>query len=208
MVILLAAPLAVIVAVTAGVLQRRHGRIEGFRLVRASALSLAILFALFAGLFIVGETAQDPGGAAALALVVIWLTPMVALTAAAWRWPDPTTWVLALMVGVVVVLGVWYAIDPAWWRELEDDRGPIRGVAAFVLSLPLAVLAWHRPVRGGLALVVLGTAPGALAVLGAGGGGASGAVAAASSPASVIGALFLVAAWLERRRQADASATS
>ena len=199
MIVILAAPLALIAAVAAVVLQRRHGRVEGHRLARVCALSLAVLFALFAGLFIVGETVEDPGGAAALALVVSWLAPTLLLMVLAWWWPRVATWVLSVAVALVVVLGIWYAVDPQWWRTLEDDRGPVRAVMVFALSLPLALLAWRRPLWGGLLLVVVGAVPGLLALASTGGGGAGGAVVAASSPASVIGALFLLSNWLEHR---------
>lgn len=199
MIVMLAAPLAVIAAVAAAVLQRRHGRVDGYRLARACALSLAILFAIFAGLFIVGETAEDPGGAAAVVLIASWGAPMAALLALAWWAPRVATWVLSVAVGAVVVTGVWYAIDPQWWRTFEDDRGPVRAVLVFTLSLPLAVLAWRRVRWGGALLVVVGALPGLLALISTGGGGAGGAIVAASSPATIIGALFLLSAWLERR---------
>jgi hypothetical protein len=199
MIVILAVPLAVIAAISAAVLQRRHGRVDGDRLARACALSLAILFSVFAGLFIVGETAEDPGGAAALALVASWLVPMVLLMALAWWWPRAAGWVLGIAVVAVVALGLWYAADPQWWRTLEDDRGPVRAVLVFALSLPLALLAWRRPRVGGALLVVLGVVPGLLALLSTGRGGSGSAVVAASSPAAVIGALFLLSAWLEQR---------
>jgi hypothetical protein len=205
MIVILAVPLAVIAAISAAVLQRRHGRVDGDRLARACALSLAILFSVFAGLFIVGETAEDPGGAAALALVASWLVPMVLLMALAWWWPRAAGWVLGIAVVAVVALGLWYAADPQWWRTLEDDRGPVRAVLVFALSLPLALLAWRRERWGGALLVVIGSVPGLLALLSTGGGGASGAIVAASSPATIIGALFLLSAWLEQRGNAHSS---
>lgn len=68
MVVILFAPLVVVGAVVAVVLQQRYGRVEARRLLRALAMSLAVLFAGFAGLFIAGETfAEGPGGSASTA---------------------------------------------------------------------------------------------------------------------------------------------
>lgn len=199
MIVMLFVPLAVIGSVLAVVQQRRYGRVEPARFVRSLALSLAIVFSGFAGLFIIGETAEDPGGAVALALVLAWLVPMAALVAAAWWWPRVAGVVLGALVAAVLAVGVWYAVDPDGWRTFEDDRGPVRAVAVFALCLPLAVLAWRRPVSGGGLLLAVGVVPGLLALLSTGGGGAAAVTFAVSSPAALIGALFLASAWLERR---------
>lgn len=198
MIVVLFVPLVVIVAIVAAVLHRRHGVVEPARFLRAIALSLAILFAVFAGLFLIGETSQDPGGWFAAGLVMVWLVPMVALVASA-RWvPVVAEWVLGSLVAVVVAVGLWYAIDPAAWRSFEDDRGPVRAIAVFALSLPLAVLAWRRPLFGGALLLVVGLVLGILALLSTGRGGAGGSSVATSSPAVLIGSLYLAAVWIEQ----------
>jgi hypothetical protein len=201
--VILFVPLVVIAIIVAVVLQRRHGRVEAVRFWRAIGLSLAVLFAVFAGLFIIGETAEDPGGATAVGLIATWLVPLGILAATAWWWPRVAGVVLSVLVAAVVAVGVWYAADPDWWRRFEDTRGPVRAVGVFALSLPLALLAWRRPMLGGGLLVTLGVLPGLLAVLSTGGGGASGAVAAASSPPALVGILFLISGSLEHRRPAD-----
>jgi hypothetical protein len=200
MIVILFVPLLVIAIVVALVLQRRHGQVEAVRFWRAIALSLAVLFALFAGLFIVGETAEDPGGAAAVALIAAWLAPLAALAAVAWWWPQVASVVLSVLVAAVVAVGAWYAADPAWWRTVEDDHGPVRAVGVFALSLPLALLAWRRPMLGGGLLVALGVLPGLLAVASTGGGGAAGAVAAASSPPALVGILYLISGRMQHRQ--------
>lgn len=199
MVVILFVPLLVVGAVVALVLQHRHGRVEPTRFLRVIALSLAILFALFGGLFIVGETAEDPGGAVAAVLVTAWLLPMAVLTAVAWWLPRVAGPVLGVLVAAVVGVGAWYAAAPDAWRAFEDDHGPVRALAVFALSLPLAVLAWRRPVLGGALLLVLGVVPGALALVATGGGGAAGATVAASSPAALVGVLDLAVGWLQHR---------
>ncbi len=198
MFVILLVPLLVIGSVVAMVLRRRHGRVEPVAFLRAMALSLAVLFTLFAGLFIVGETADDPGGGAAVALVAAWLVPMIVLVLLAWRWPGVAGVVLGVLVAVIVASGVWYALDTDAWRAFEDSHGPVRAVAVFALSLPLAVLAWRRPVLGGALLLIAGVVPGVLAMLATGRGGAPYSTVAASSPAAMIGVLYLVAGWMQR----------
>lgn len=200
MTVILFVPLVVIAVVVALVLQQRHGRVEGVRFWRAIALSLAILFALFAALFIIGETAEDPGGETAVGLIVAWLVPLGILAAMAWWWPKLATAVLGVLVAAVVAVGVWYAADPGWWRTFEDDHGPVRAVGVFALSLPLALLAWRRPLVGGGLLVALGVLPGMMAVVSTGGEGAAGAVAAAGSPPAVVGILYLISGWLQHHQ--------
>lgn len=195
MTVVLLLPLLVIAAVAWVVLERRHGRVEAWRFLRTIAMSLAVLFAVFAGLFIAGETFEDPGGAVAVALVASWLVPMAGLAALAWWAPRVATVVLAVAVLAVVVVGLWYALATDAWRSFEDDTGPVRAIAVFALCLPLALLAWRRPLLGGVLLVGLAVVPGVLALASAGGGGAGGATVAATSPASVIGLLFVASSW-------------
>ena len=196
MIVILFAPLLVIVPAALTVLVRRHGRLEPWRLLRVTGMALAVFFALFAGLFIAAETFDDPGGRTAVLLVAAWLVPMAVLGAVAWWRPQGAAVVLAALVLAVVAIGVWYAVDPDAWRSFEDDRGPVRAIGVFALSLPLALLAWRRPVLGGGLLVVLAVLPGALALLSSGAGGVGGSSVAATAPAALIGACYLTAGML------------
>ncbi len=208
MLFILFVPLVVIGVVTAVVLQRRYGRVEPHRLLRGLALGLAATFTVFAGLFLVAETVDDPGGAVALALIVAWLVPLVAMAVVAWWWPKVAAPVLALLVGAVVAAGAWYAVAPDWWRAFEDDRGPVRAVAVFALSLPLALLAWHRPVPGAALLITVGVVPGLLALVAAGDRGAGAATVAVSSPTALVGLLYLAAEWSRPHAGPEAAAAS
>jgi hypothetical protein len=190
MIVVLLVPLLVIGVVAATVLQRRYGRVEAGRLLRILGMGLAVAFSAFAGIFIAGETFDDPGGAAATGLVAAWLVPLAALSLLAWRWPRVAGVVLGVGVAMVVAVGVWYALDAHTWRTFEDGHGPVRAVAVFALALPLSLLAWKRPVLGGGLLLVVSLVPGVLALL-AGGGGAGGSTVAVTSPVALIGVLFL-----------------
>jgi MFS family permease len=198
MIVVLFLPLLVIGAVVYAVLQHRHGQVDPAQFLRTIALSLAILFAVFGGLFIAGETFDDPGGWTAAALVVGWLVPLMVLVGVAWRWPYVAVVLLGVLVAGVVATGVWYALDSNAWRSFEDDTGPVRAIAVFALSLPLAVLAWRRPMLGGALLVVLAVVPGALALISTGGGGAGGSTVAVMSPAALVGFLYLAVGFLQK----------
>jgi hypothetical protein len=164
------------------------------------AMSVMGVFALLAGLFVVGETVIDPGGWAALGLVSLWLVPLVALSLLAWWRPGPASWLLGGLALVGLGLLVWSALDPEAWRRFEDVRGPVLAIGLFAVSVPVAVLGWHRPLVAGAELIGLGLAPlVAVAVLAVTGASDEGMVAPQSgltilvSPLLLVGALFLVA---------------
>lgn len=157
-------------------------------------------FALLAGLFVVGETVMDPGGWEAVGLVSLWLVPLVALSLLAWWRPGAAAWLLGGLALVALGLLVWSALDPEAWREFEGARGPVLAIGLFAVSVPVAVLGWHRPLVAGVELIGLGLAPlvsvGVLAVTGASDGGMvapQSGLTILVSPLLLVGALFLVA---------------
>lgn len=208
MVVIVFLPLLVIGVITATVLQRRYGRVAPDRLLRSVALALAVTFSVFAGLFIIGETVDDPGGAAAAALIAAWLVPMGVLGVLAWRWPSLAVWVLTIVVVAIGFATILHAIDPAAWRTFEDQRGPVRAVAVFVVTLPMALGAWRRPLVFGALLLVVGMLPIAVQLLANRPGGLGGATAAVSAPAAIVGALFLVSQWFALREQPGTRSSS
>ena len=166
------------------------------------------LFALVAGMFVIGETFTDPGGWAAVGLVSLWLVPLAALSLFAWWRPEAATWVLGGLALVSLGLVVWSALDPAAWRSFEDANGPVLAIGLFAVSVPVAVLAWHRPLAAGGMLVGLGLVPlvsvGLLAATGAFDEGLVPPQAGLSvmiGPLVLVGALFLIAGTLAAGEQ-------
>lgn len=140
---------------------------------------------------------DQPGGMAALVMILSWGGPMVVLAALAWFWPAGTTPLLvALAVGFVAVC-VWFAFDPALARSVQQSNGPVLAVGVVALAFPAAVLGLKRIRPAGWLLLVLGTLPLLITLVGRSGPAAS--LAAASTVPLVTGVAYLVAARLARR---------
>ena len=176
-------------------------------LLRWSAFSLMAAFGLLGSLFVAGETLVDPGGWEAVALVALWLVPMVFLCALAVRRIDTAHRVLVAAVTVLAALWVWFALAPGWWRSLMDERGPVLAIASFAVGVAVAFLGLRRPGTAGALLVVMAAVPVvasavAAAVLDADrpdpAGLLGGSSTAAAIPTLVVGVLLLLSYAAER----------
>ena len=166
------------------------------RLLRRAGFALMAVNAVLVGAVVIAEAAVDPGGWRAVGFVTAWLVPLVVLTALAWRRPDLATWVLGGLTGVVVAGAVWFAVDPQAARPLEDDVGPVRAVAVFVVAAALAVLGLARIRLAAVLLLVVGLVPPLLGSLSRGG---RSSLAAMSLPAVLTGVLYLASSLAARR---------
>lgn len=174
---------------------------------RRAALGWTVVFAVVAGMFIVGETFTDPGGAEAVWLIASWLVPMVGLSLLAWFRPRAAFPVLSVLLVVGLVVSAWTEIG---LEDFREDQGPLDAISLFAVSIvPLGVLGWHRPSISGVLLLVAAVLPtvflqiGSTVPLGASLGGST---AAATVPGCVAGLLYLLAAWFERRAAPPAAA--
>lgn len=168
---------------------------------RRAGFGLTAFVTFFVGAFIVGETAADPGGWQAVALVAAWLVPLVLLAAVAWYRSDQAVRLFAVLTSAVVGLGVWYALDPGSWRSFEDDNGPVRTVVTFVVTAALALLGLKRTTAAGVLLLVVGIVP---VLLASGrGDGLSSLLAVVSAPV-VTGVLYLLSVSVARPRPGNA----
>ncbi|HLY94001.1 MAG TPA: hypothetical protein VKP14_04055 [Gaiellaceae bacterium] len=172
---------------------------------RASALVFGCVATALGWVFVAGETLSDPGGWTGAGLVMLWTVPLAGLAALAWyRVPDGAI-VLGALAGVVIAAALWFAADPHGWLSFEDAHGPVRAIGSFVLLLPLALLAWRRPLLGGSLLLAVGLVP-IVAATWSGSRGLS-STTAAGLPAAIDGALFLLSATpFSRRHPARAPA--
>jgi hypothetical protein len=166
------------------------------RLLRRTAFGAVAASSALIGLFVVGETFADPGGWEAVALVSAWAVPLVVVAVLAWRRPDLGLRVLGALVAAMVVVSVWFALDPNGWRSFEDDRGPVRTIATFAIAAPLALLGLRRPGRAGLELVVLAVLPPVVCSLGSRAGLPS--LFAVATVPMLAGVLFLLSTWVDR----------
>lgn len=201
--VFLVVPVLVVLLVLALVVSRDDN--TRARLLRQAALGFIIGYAALAALFIAGETFDDPGGWAAVAMVLIWAVPLTALALTAWFRPAAGQALLGAATAASVALGVWYTVAPEAWRSFEDHTGPVRALVTFVVAVPLGLLGWHRPVQAGALLVTLGVVPVVLAGLTEPGRAlAATSLGIVSAPAVLVGALYLVSAGFAARHHGPA----
>jgi hypothetical protein len=193
--VVLALPLLLLVVVAVVLFARHAARPERARfLLRAGFGLLALVTGVFL-LFLVGETLDDPGGVAAIGLIAVWLLPLLGLVwLARWR-PDLAVPALAGLTGLLLAVAAWASADADAWRAFEDDRGPVRTIATFVLVAAVGVLGLRRTGVAGLLLLVLGLGP---ILIASTGHLARGSLTAVSAPAVVAGLLYLASAVLGR----------
>lgn len=173
------------------------------KILRYVAFTSMAVFGLLGGLFVAGSAFDDPGGWAAVALTVVWLAPLVALSVMALRRPAAAGPVFVAATAVVVLFTL---ADSAFGLVPRDDWGPVAAVAVFALGVALAFLGLHRAALAGLLMVIAGLGQLAATVAGvavrAGGDGpGAGAMLGGSSgvvvlPLLAVGLLFLVAGLL------------
>jgi hypothetical protein len=179
----------------------------GARLLRLVGVGIMAVFGLVATAFVVGSAMQDPGGAAGAALAGAYLVPLAVLVGVALAWPRVGSWVLGVAALGVVGLYAWFALDPEWWREVMDDRGPLVAVAGIIVAVSLGALGVRRTGVAGALLVALGTlcylVPLVLSREGGAeaGGGPSLMVSAGIVivPSVLAGLLLLLSAWISGR---------
>ncbi|KIS28328.1 hypothetical protein TV39_05930 [Arthrobacter sp. SPG23] len=193
---LAAAALIVVAAVMGIVSMRRPDRSVRARALVWTAAAIMTVFTVLAGLFISGYALADPGGTEGIMLVLWWAVPLAVLAVLAWLRPSWAAPVLALLTALVVMAGIWFALDSASWREFENANGPVRAVAVLVLAFPAAVLGLKRTATAGWLLLALGLGPIAFSALGNLAGVVS--LSAVSVIPLITGLLFLLAARMTR----------
>ena len=164
---------------------------------RRAGCGWMLAYGVLGGLFVAGETFSDPGGLAAVAMVLGWLVPGALLTALAWWRPRLAQPVLMVLVVAVVAYVAWSVVAARGPRGLRDLEGPFDAIAVLVVSVALGALGLRRPRAAGLMLLTTSLMPLVLQVVGASAPlshAFSGSLGAASLPGLVSAALFLLAA--------------
>ncbi|MGB8650198.1 MAG: hypothetical protein WCD35_06015, partial [Mycobacteriales bacterium] len=133
-----------------------------------------------------------------------WAVPLCLLAGFAWYRPDTAFPVLAVLTGLLVAVDVWAAASSDSWRSFEDDHGPVRTLASFVLIGALGLLGAKRPSAGGLLLTLVGVLPLVVSVVVGGERLHSGSLTAVSSPALLAGVLYLISGSLARHQDGPA----
>jgi len=202
---LILAVAVVVLAVVVGVVigrqkdpQRRAGTLV------KTGLAFMTVFTLLAGAFIGGYAMDEPGGQAGPMMILSWAAPTLVLAALAWFWPVGSAPLLVALTALLVAVCVWFAVDPAAARGIQNANGPVLAVGVVALAFPAAVLGVKRTRTAGWLLLALGAVPLLITVLARSGPAAS--LAAASVVPLVTGVLYLVAGRLQGPRVAPGSA--
>ena len=164
-------------------------------LTRTGAAIMAV-FTVLAGIVIVGDSMQDPGGNAGWLLTLAWVVPMLILAVSAWFWPAPTAPLLLALASAFIAACVWLAFDPAALRNFVSENGPVIAVSVVALAFPAAVLGLQRTALAGWLLVALGVLPLLITLIAR--SGPVGSLIAASVVPLIAGISYLVAARLTR----------
>ncbi len=162
---------------------------------RTGFVLMAVITVVF-GLFVIGDTLTDPGGWAAVGLIALWAVPMAALCGLVWLRPDWATRVLGVLAGLLVVASIWFAVAPGAFRSFENQHGPVRAIAVWVVAAAAALLGLKRTMAAGIILLVIGAAP--LLIASARFGGFA-SLAVVTAPTVIAGALYLWSAVLASR---------
>lgn len=164
-------------------------------LLRTGAAIMGV-FTVLAGIVIVGDSMQSPGGTAAMLMTLAWVVPMLILAVAAWFWPAATAPLLLALSSAFIAACVWLAFDPAGLRSFVSENGPIIAVSVVALAFPAAVLGLRRTVLAGWLLVALGVLPLVITVIAR--SGPVGSITAASVVPLIAGISYLASARMAR----------
>ena len=192
--------LAVVVAVAIG--RQKDPRRRAGTLVK-TGLALMTVFTLLAGAFIGGYAMDEPGGQAGLMMILSWAAPALVLAVLAWFWPAGSAPLLVALTAVLVAVCIWFALDPAAARDIQNAHGPVLAIGVVVLAFAAAVLGLERTRTAGWLLLALGAVPLLITVLARSGPAAS--LAAASVVPLVTGAIYLVASLMTRGKSTPES---
>lgn len=108
-----------------------------------------VLFGAFVGLFIAGESLDDPGGWAAAGMIAAWLVPLAVLGTLALVRPGRAQPVLVGVTGLAALL----VLVQAATGLFPDSWGPVTAVVVYAAGTAVGCLGLHRP-RPGAALLL------------------------------------------------------
>jgi len=188
---------AIAIALVIVAVVRQADPVKRAAALKRAGFGLMAVSTLFFGAFLIGDAVADPGGWKATGLVAAWAVPLAGLTALSWLRPGWAVYVLAALTAAVIGVSIWFALNPAGWRSLEDRHGPIRAVITFVLVMAIAVLGLKRTAAAGVLLLAAGIIPVAVSSLGSFLGFAS--LSIVSAVPVITGVLYLVSAHMAGR---------
>lgn len=180
---------------------RFAGRFTAIDVLQWIACAVTLGFTGFVGLFVVGESATDPGGWVGIGGSAAWVLVMAGLGAWAFYRPSGALVALTVLACAPLAYGVWSLLDYETASNWEDSHGPISLVLSLTVCAPAAAAGLFRPRPAGYLILVASAAPIVLAAIGA----ASKfyrplSIGLLLLPIVVSGALFVLAERQQRRR--------
>jgi hypothetical protein len=176
-------------------------RFAGIEVLQWIAGLLALGFTGFVTLFVVGESAADPGGWVGIGGPAAWVLLMVGLGIWAAYRPSAALVALAVLACAPLAYGVWSLLAYREASNWEDDHGPISLLLSLAVCAPAAVAGLFRPRPAGYLILAASAGPIVLAAIGA----ASKfyrplSIGLLLLPIVVSGVLFVLAARQRRKR--------
>jgi hypothetical protein len=163
------------------------------------AVTLSVL-----ALVAASDAMTDPGGWGGAALIAAWLAPVAALVVLTRVAPRAASVLLVITTAALLAFCVSYAFEPSTWSGIESERGAARSTAMLALTTALLAHGLRRAELAGLLMLLTGALPVALAAFTS---RASTALLVASTPAIIVGTIYLGSSLLAERRDRPAHAT-
>lgn len=171
--------------------------------VRNVAFFMMAGFAVLEVMFVVGEYWVDASAVEATVGSIGIVATITGVSAWAWFSPRTAQYYLWASAGVIVAVGLWWALAPRFWMDVMDSSGPVIPVAAIIAAVPMVFWGrrdWAFTTRAGIALLIVSIAP----ILGVAfspedvARGVLGAVAIMTGPYAVGALGYLLASRLDR----------
>lgn len=134
----------------------------------ASLVTRNIAFFMMAGfavlevLFTIGEYWVDATAFEATIGSIGLVATIVGVSLWAWFSPQTAQYYLWASAGVIVVVGLWWALAPRFWMDVMDSSGPVIPVAAIIAAVPMVFWGrrgWPFTAKAGIALLIVSIAP-------------------------------------------------
>jgi len=119
-------------------------------------------FAVLEVLFIIGEYWAEPSRLEAVIGSIGIIATITGISIWAWFSPRTAQYYLWVSAGVIVAIGMWWALAPRFVMDVMDEQGPIIPVAAIIAAVPMVLWGrreWAFTRRAGIALLIVSIAP-------------------------------------------------